>query len=100
MSLLICSSFFCSSRSLTNSRTLPAWPRSPDSPGRLAIAATADRLIPAGDHSAAYDRPSSPLQIRDPTPPPRATKKKTPLSDDAENILAPMGVRRDDGGDQ
>src|ERR1700752_1687182 len=95
ISLLICCLSFCSSRSSTNSRTLPAWPKPPDPPGGVASAAPTHRHPSPGDHSPAINRLHSPVHPLSPTTSTRAAKTKTSLSNHGLTILAPMGVGRD-----
>src|SRR5207237_1406 len=88
--------FCCSSRSSTNSRTLPAWPKPPDAAWRLASASESRRLAPSGDYPTAHNRLPAPVKVGAPAPSSR-TPKKTHVSNNDPTILAPMCFRRDDG---
>ncbi len=75
--------------------TLPAWPKPPDAGRRLAIAPASRRLAtPSRDPTARY-RPLAPIHLCYQTPSPRAAEK-TKVPKNAQAILAPMCVRRDD----
>ena len=86
---------FCSSRSSTNSRTLPAWPKPPDTTRRLASTPASHRLAASGHHSAAYHRMPAPILRRAPKTSPRAAQTKASISNHGPIILAPMR----EGGD-
>src|SRR5437870_2445866 len=90
--------FCCSSRSSTNSRTLPAWPKPPDAAWRLASASESRRLAASGDHPTAHNRLPAPVKVSAPAPSSR-TPKKTHVSNNDPTILAPMCERRDPATD-
>src|SRR5579862_1602117 len=81
--------------------TLPAWRRPPDPPQRVATAAPACRITPAGNHSTADDGSPCKLSLRSSPSPSRAQKEKAPISNHVPATLTPMGEGRDDdmGGD-
>src|SRR5436190_1267486 len=97
-SWLTCPPCSCSTPSSTSSRTLPAWPKPPDPPGSLAPSSSAHRNSSSGDHAGADD--CLPQANMEPTQTTFSRTAETKnLSMHGNGMLAPMGLRRDDGGE-